>query len=963
MAMNIQSLVSTYLRSSAGDSDRQEVVLELAQAIANGKLPFLEVVTALGEHLTQTDATIRAGSMQLLSQLLVEIPGSTLSGQHITVMIQFFNDKLDDHVCLDASLDSLLALAKMSRFSGEDAQTLCSALFSAIEASPNLPQRTRHRFFLIVDHLVATRRKDMRAMGQPFLAGIITLMSGEKDPRNLMLAFSIMRVLLQEFDIVNHVSDLFDVVYCYFPITFRPPPDDPTSITTDDLKQRLRDCLCATHQFAPYLIPELLEKLNAIAVSVKRDTLMTISACCRNYTARTLDAYTAQLWAALKFEITSAEDPELEKLALATLTDLTECLGRGLSEMPKQGPLARWLQPIMTDAIDQLRQAELKSGKPCGKILQAVGVASPLALDVTTKSTLAGWLALYQETNDINRKEKLLDVLRCLIGAAQQVEGSLRKPLGGKESCLASLKDDLFGVLTGSLLGSSVSAVELRIAALKTLVEFTQVDGLCSEQERSTTIQYLGDVLLDGQGELAEQALIALADFAVVRAPLILELTFPAVFARFPLDVEQDESKPILKRLLYALYELAVDRAIFDTLVIRLYSRLDEWLSKDPSNLVELTQLVVSTLHACLKRFVQQEKDVAVHFDRVVPHLLQRTVVPRDTSHAMANPRVLLVTSSIVNLIIRACTIEKQRDIAANLFAIFMNGGLNEYVPHIDTTFKPLDPETTDVHVRNSVALFVAGYAGLRREIELINAFNLDFLVRVINLTATCSNDFQRLALYRLTCLILNKTSAEEDVGAAVQHFLAQKGFTGPANVDILLWVTKALILKSHKQAQACVVQIIDLIGQGSQGQQVAEKFSVLIGNDAYVSKENHLQVKKLHKQKFFALAMPRLTEKLAQSEQGSRHLYLMCMSAILANVPREVFMGEIATILPILLQCISLEQSGMKLAAIETVDQLLPQAKDIVAQHLSTLIPGLLEVTRASPTNTPVSPSDSLPS
>jgi DNA repair/transcription protein MET18/MMS19 len=954
--MNIQGLVSTYLRVSSSDEERQEVIAELAQAVEIGKVPLLDVVTSLGDYLTQTDASVRSGSMRLLSQLLNALPLNVLSGQHITVMTQFFCDKLDDDVCLDATLDALLTLSKMSRFSGEDAQNLCLALFPAAEASPNLPQRVRYQFFLILNHLVATRRKDLRDMGQPFIAGVITVMSGEKDPRNLMLGFSVLRVVLQEFDIVSQVSDLFDIVYCYFPITFRPPPDDPTSITTDDLKQRLRDCLCATHQFAPYLIPELLEKLNAIALSVKRDTLMTLSACCHLYTARTLDAYTAQLWAALKFEITSAEDAELETLALAALTDITECLGRGLTEMPKQGPLARWLQPIMTDAIDQLRQAELKSGKPCGKILKAVAVASPLALGVTTQSTLSGWLALYQETGDLNRKEKLLDVLRSIIEASQQVEGSLQKTQGGKESCLSFLKDDLFLVLTNTLLGVSASATELRSAALKTLVSFAQVDGLCTEKERSTSVQYLTDILLDERGELPEHALLAVAELANVRPQLILEFTFPAIFARFPVDVEQDTSKPIFQRLLYALYELSVDRVIFDTLVIRLYSRLDEWLTSGPTNLVELTQLVVSTLHASLKRFVEQGKDVSAHFDRVVPHLLQRTVVARNKAqHAMADPKVLLVTGGIVNLITRACALDKQRDIAANLFAIFMSGGLNEYVQHIEPSFRPLEPETTDVSVRNSIVLFVAAYAGLRREIELINAFNLDFLVRVINLTATCNNDSQRLALYRLACLILNKTSAEQDIGAAVQHFLAQKGFAGPANIDILLWVTKALVLKSHKQAQPCLLHIIDWLEDESAGQQVADKFAVLIGTDAYVTKENHLQVKKLHKQKLFGIAVPRLLEKLSSSEPKMRPRYLMCMSAILANVPREIYMNDISTILPILLQCTQLEQSSMQLAAIETVNQLLPEAKEVVSQHLSTLIPSLLTTSRQM--NAPVSP------
>ena len=43
-------------------------------------------------------------------------------------------------------------------------------------------------------------------MGKDFLDGYILLAEGEKDPRNLLLAFAIARVLLIEFEIAAHVE-------------------------------------------------------------------------------------------------------------------------------------------------------------------------------------------------------------------------------------------------------------------------------------------------------------------------------------------------------------------------------------------------------------------------------------------------------------------------------------------------------------------------------------------------------------------------------------------------------------------------------------------------------------------------------------------------------------------------------------------------------------------------------------
>lgn len=45
-------------------------------------------------------------------------------------------------------------------------------------------------------------------MGNDFLTGYIALADGERDPRNLMVAFAIARVLLIEFDIRDKVEVL-----------------------------------------------------------------------------------------------------------------------------------------------------------------------------------------------------------------------------------------------------------------------------------------------------------------------------------------------------------------------------------------------------------------------------------------------------------------------------------------------------------------------------------------------------------------------------------------------------------------------------------------------------------------------------------------------------------------------------------------------------------------------------------
>jgi DNA repair/transcription protein MET18/MMS19 len=75
------------------------------------------------------------------------------------------------------------------------------------------------------------------------LCGVLTAMYGEKDPRCLLRCFRIAAALQHTFfdtiiehsgsytDGDNNVAEkIFNGFACYFPISFRPPPDDPFKV-------------------------------------------------------------------------------------------------------------------------------------------------------------------------------------------------------------------------------------------------------------------------------------------------------------------------------------------------------------------------------------------------------------------------------------------------------------------------------------------------------------------------------------------------------------------------------------------------------------------------------------------------------------------------------------------------------------------------------------------------------------
>ena len=71
------------------------------------------------------------------------------------------------------------------------------------------------------------------------------------------------------FNLGNYADDLFEACACYFPITFRPPPNDPYGVTQEGLILGLRRCLHASPQFAKPCFELLLDKESSVLDETK----------------------------------------------------------------------------------------------------------------------------------------------------------------------------------------------------------------------------------------------------------------------------------------------------------------------------------------------------------------------------------------------------------------------------------------------------------------------------------------------------------------------------------------------------------------------------------------------------------------------------------------------------------------------------------------------------------------------
>ena len=132
-------------------------------------------------------------------------------------------------------LGAIVGLVQHHAIPAESVVHLVDTIFRDLTVQ-SLSQPARQSTYEVLATLMTRHLVQLKSMGSRYIQGFVDAMDGEKDPRNLVLGFRMVRLILSDFpEHEGHAEDLFNVVSCYFPITFKPPPNDPHGITNQDL--------------------------------------------------------------------------------------------------------------------------------------------------------------------------------------------------------------------------------------------------------------------------------------------------------------------------------------------------------------------------------------------------------------------------------------------------------------------------------------------------------------------------------------------------------------------------------------------------------------------------------------------------------------------------------------------------------------------------------------------------------
>jgi len=204
----------------------------------------------------------------------------------------------------------------------------------------------------------------------------------------------------------------------------------------------------------------------------------------------------------------------------------------------------------------------------------------------------------------------------------------------------------------------------------------------------------------------------------------------------------------------------------------------------------------------------------------------------------------------------------------------------------------------------------------------------------------------------RLIAAIINKLPEGQELERAIDS-LHRKRNDSSVNreqaIRLYIWTTKALVMRSYSRTDASIQELVDLLNDSIHGYGVvAEGFTTILSDTVEcLNLNSHANIRLMYRQRFFQATVPRLLALYQQSKESNA----ACFAAIanqLAFVPHTVIISHMSTVVPLLVQCLAVEQQNRLI--ISTINALLGLMRDntlALVDHIDTLVPRLLKLAR----------------
>ncbi|NXT69059.1 MMS19 protein, partial [Chaetops frenatus] len=911
--------------------------------------------------LENTDPRMRGRGIQLLSQVLLQCY-SLLQEKEVLHLVLFYESRLQDHhLVIPSVLQGLRALSMCEVLSPGLAVSVLKAIFQEVHVQ-SLLQLDRHTVYSIITNFMSTREEELKGLGADFTFGFIQVMDGEKDPRNLLVAFQIVRDLIaKDYALGPFVEELFEVTSCYFPVDFTPPPNDPHGIQREDLILSLRAVLASTPQFAEFLLPLLIEKLDSELQSAKLDSLQTLTACCAIYGQKELQEFLPSLWSSLHREVFQTASEKIETECLAALHALSACLSRSVLSSDSEDVLDSFISSILQDCRHHLCEPDMKLVWPSAKLLQAAAGASLCTYHSITRSVLPLLLEQYTKHTQSSQRRTILEMLLGFL-ELQQKWGHVEED----ESTLLSLQAPICSVVFSALTDPSV---QLQLVGIKALTVLGSLQGFLSSSDLELVVDHLIRLTLHEEDSQSSEA--------AMEAAGSLAPTYPKVFSgrmvpRLEKELQSGRAGKVEsyhnhhsleQRCLQALAAMSTHTSIVRETVPVLLQHLQKVQKGTEARNTQAVVSVCQSLHRVALQCQQDAEGCWYFHQTVVPCLLAMAVqaAMQESTHTLLG-KALLEEEVLAAMIpvISAATTHLSPELAAqsvsHVVPLFLDGEVS-FLPQnsFPCSFQPFgDGECLEAQ-RRLVALLMAFVCSLPRDVAIPQQ---EWLLReLLALSCSCNCPFTATTAAKCFAGLVNKHPAGQQLDEILQlavNRMEPSLAQGPRRMQaltLLLWVTKALVLRYHPLSSCLTDKLLGLLGDTELGPAAADGFSLLMAESPDVlHKGCHADVRIMFRQRFFTDNVPKLVQGFHGAGPDVKANYLKGLSHVLNHLPKPVLLTELPTLLSLLLEALSCSDRVVQLSTLNCLHPLLLEAPQIMSLHVDTLVTKFLNLT-CSPT------------
>lgn len=936
------AIISFIANLDINDQKADEIASKLSDGVIRKQFKLLELIVALKEQFLADEASQRRKALCCLSSVLAMLPEDQLLKNEVTVVFSFYLSKLEDMELSKETYYGLSSLAKMKFLSLDSTKELVNVLNEKYKPSSFLAPV---RYFSLQCMWNIYEKNELRlisdlSFADSYVKCFLHVVNGEKDPRNLLISFNLNQKIASTLkNIKKFKEELFDVLFCYFPITFKPPKNDPYAISNTDLKLALRSAISATPEFAEDAFGNLIDKLTASSPNVKNDTLLTLKMCIDNFGGQSLLKNWMPLWNALKFEIIHNSDggeiivPGEETKGSGTnnyqaALDVIKCCTFQLISFDEGA-----FDAFFSHVFEELKPnfAYDKDLRQSCSILASIGSASPITFDKVIANTLPLFLKNSLETAKLKLCMMNLSFFLESYITVFNNSGVLNQQ-AVPDNRLMGFKDEILMILGKALTGTSKIETTVRTLAVIQFTKLVKMRDYLNRDEIALIIQYLTETILaDANKNVYYACLEGLKTIGDIHEDLLYEISLTRLLSLLPSNSEEkstlrDEEPIETENILKVILDFTNSKhRLVKESVIGLSSKLNAVASHQGSD--DYCFLLASSLYTLLANniTVVRDADAAVIRDETETPLLK--LMTGSDKVALDDYTMSLLSNVLFFIELKTPRDSHQRqlikftDYFENELGIFEkpSRGVLPFVKILSALTKDCEYEQAAILFKKTISLLKTHFSSI--------------------------SELERLGYLELLLVLVNKWLKDSTVEEC-----SDWNDTSAANLELLAWIGKGLTMKSSPLAIKFQHGLIREQSREDVGDFVAKLFEVLVVDITPMNRYKGIgwncNTKLLYKQKFFCEIFPQLVDLYkASSDLSAKSNYLTALSLILKQIPNTVIEPYMSKLLPLLLQALELPNAEVKVSALSTLKDTAGKFHQLVTEHVQTLYTTLLKL------------------